>query len=196
MIALAALLSVATAVTNDAAPVIAVTNDVAPTAAVTNGVASATNAVTEARITSDTTYYDRKEGIVVFKGNVHVDDAEYQMHSDRGYIFLSETNSLKRIVATGGVALTNGQRRAYGDSVTYRRDIGLVILRGADDSPAVVAETTPAGERMVRGKKIRFWVNQEQVEVVEAVISAPKSSIGSGGLPGVLQGKGTERGSK
>ena len=162
----------------------------------TNGVMAATNAVTEAKITSDTTYYDRKEGIVVFKGHVHVDDAEYQMHSDHGYLFLSETNSLKRIVATGGVALTNGLRRASGDSVTYRRDIGLVILRGTDDEPAEVSETTPSGERMVRGRKIRFWVNQEQVEVVEAVISAPKSSIGSGGLPGVLQGKGTERGSK
>ena len=162
----------------------------------TNAVPVATNAVTEAKITSDTTYYDRKEGIVVFKGHVHVDDAEYQMHSDRGYLFLSETNSLKRIVATGGVALTNGLRRASGDSVTYRRDIGLVILRGTDDEPAVVSETTPSGERMVRGRKIRFWVDQEQVEVVEAVISAPKSSIGSGGLPGVLQGKGTERGSK
>jgi len=173
------------------------TNGVADVANATNGVAAATNVVTEAKITSDTTYYDRKEGIVVFKGHVHVDDAEYQMHSDRGYLFLSETNSLKRIVATGGVALTNGLRRAYGDSVTYRRDIGLVILRGTDDNPAIVAETAPAGERMVRGRKIRFWVNQEQVEVVEATISAPKSSLGgTGGLPGMLHGKGTERGSK
>jgi len=48
----------------------------------------------------------------------------------------------------------------------------------------------------VSGKKIRFWVNQEQVEVVEATISAPKSSLGGGGLPGMLQGKGIERGSK
>ena len=186
----AALLSAAVA-TNGIA---VATNSVAAT---TNAVVSATNVVTEAKITSDTTYYDRKEGIVVFKGHVHVDDAEYQMHSDRGYLFLSETNSLKRIVATGGVALTNGLRRAYGDSVTYRRDIGLVILRGTDDNPAVVAETAPAGERMVRGRKIRFWVNQEQVEVVEATISAPKSSLGgTGGLPGMLHGKGTERGSK
>ena len=189
MMLLAALLSTSVA-TN---VVLSATNGVAN---VTNGVAVATNAVTEAKITSDTTYYDRKEGIVVFKGHVHVDDAEYQMHSDRGYLFLSETNSLKRIVATGGVALTNGQRRAYGDSVTYRRDIGLVILRGTDDAPAVVSETTDSGERMVQGRKIRFWVNQEQVEVVEAVISAPKSSIGSGGLPGMLHGKGTERESK
>ena len=192
---LAALLSAAVAtngVSSATNGFMAVTNAVA-----TNAVAAvATNAVTEAKITSDTTYYDRKEGIVVFKGHVHVDDAEYQMHSDRGYLFLSETNSLKRIVATGGVALTNGQRRAYGDSVTYRRDIGLVVLRGTDDAPAIVSETADSGERTVRGRKIRFWVNQEQVEVVEAVISAPKAAIGGGGLPGVLQGKGMERGSK
>ena len=188
MTLLAALLSVAAAAANAAA---VATNAV-------QGAAVATNAVSEARITSDTTYYDRKEGIVVFKGHVHVDDAEYQMHSDRGYLFLSETNSLKRIVATGGVALTNGLRRAYGDSVTYRRDIGLVVLRGTDENPAVVSETAPSGERMVRGRKIRFWVNQEQVEVVEATISAPKSSLGGGGgLPGMLNGgKESERGSR
>ena len=189
MMLLAALLS-AVAATNG---VESATNGVM---AATNAVHVATNVVTEAKITSDTTYYDRKEGIVVFKGHVHVDDAEYQMHSDRGYLFLSETNSLKRIVATGGVALTNGLRRAYGDSVTYRRDIGLVVLRGTDVSPAIVSETADSGERTVRGRKIRFWVNQEQVEVVEAVISAPKASIGGGGLPGVFHGKETERGSK
>ena len=165
-------------------------------AAFFSAVAVATNAVTEAKITSDTTYYDRKEGIVLFKGHVHVDDSEYQMHSDKGYLFLSETNTLKRIVATGGVALTNGLRRAYGDSVTYRRDIGLVILRGSDEHPAMVVESAGAGERTVQGKKIRFWVNQEQVEVVEATISAPKTSLGGGMLRDLLHEKQAERGTK
>lgn len=128
-----------------------------------------------ARITSDTTYYDRKEGIAVFKGHVHVDDAEYQMHADRAYVYMSGTNNLSRIAAIGSVALTNGTRRAYGDRVTYHREKGLVILTGKDDAPAIVAEELPEGDRTVRGKKIRFWINQEQVEVVEADISAPRT---------------------
>jgi lipopolysaccharide export system protein LptA len=141
----------------------------------------------EARITSDSTYYDRKEGLVVFKGRVHVDDAEYQMHSERGYLFLSETNSLRRIVAVGGVSLTNGLRRAYADKVIYRRDNGLVILHGKEGAPATVVEDTVAGERSVRGRKIRFWVNQEQVEVIEADISAPKASGGPGALKDLVR---------
>jgi len=141
----------------------------------------------EARITSDSTYYDRKEGLVVFKGRVHVDDAEYQMHSERGYLFLSETNSLRRIVAVGGVSLTNGLRRAYADKVIYRRDNGLVILHGKEGAPATVVEDTAAGERSVRGRKIRFWVNQEQVEVIEADISAPKASGGPGALKDLVR---------
>lgn len=128
-----------------------------------------------ARITSDTTYYDRKEGIAVFKGHVHVDDAEYQMHADRAYVYMTGTNNLSRIAAIGSVALTNGTKRAYGDRVTYHREKGLVILSGKDDAPAIVSEVLPEGDRTVRGKKIRFWINQEQVEVVEADISAPRT---------------------
>lgn len=141
-------------------------------AVVTNSVDKIEN---PARITSDTTYYDRKEGIAVFKGHVHVDDAEYQMHADRAYVYMSGTNNLSRIAAIGSVALTNGTRRAYGDRVTYHREKGLVILTGKEDAPAIVAEVLPEGDRTVKGKKIRFWINQEQVEVVEADISAPRA---------------------
>ena len=142
----------------------------------------------EARITADTTYYDRKEGIVVFQGHVHVDDAEYQMHSEKGYVFLTGTNTLRRVVAVGNVALTNGTRRASGASATYRRDNGLVILRGADGVPAVVSETTAEGEtRTVKGRKIRFWVDRGQVEVLEADITAPRPGGGGAGLESLLK---------
>ena len=147
----------------------------------------ATNAVTTtARITSDSTYYDRKEGIAVFKGHVHVDDAEYQMHAERAYVFLSGTNELSRIAATGSVALTNGQRRAYGEKATYNREKGLVTLTGAPGNPALITEETDEGERTVRGRKIRFWIGQEQVEVIESDISAPKGGA-KADLPGLLK---------
>ena len=148
---------------------------------------AATNAVaTTARITSDSTYYDRKEGIAVFKGHVHVDDAEYQMHAERAYVFLNGTNELSRIAATGSVALTNGQRRAYGEKATYNREKGLVTLTGAPGNPALITEETDEGERTVRGRKIRFWIGQEQVEVIESDISAPKGGA-KADLPGLLK---------
>lgn len=139
-----------------------------------------------ARITSDSTYYDRKEGIVVFKGHVHVDDPDYQMHANRAFLFLSATNSLDRIVAMGSVALTNEMKRAYGERVTYHRQNGLIVLYSGNGNPAIVTEVAENGtERTVRGKKIRFWINQEQVEVMEADITAPRESTDKIGLPGM-----------
>mgnify|MGYP003291217205 CR=1 FL=1 len=139
-----------------------------------------------ARITSDSTYYDRKEGIAVFKGHVHVDDTEYQLHSEKAYLFMSETNTLSRLAATGSVAITNGLKRAYGEKATYRRDTGLIVLTGSECEPAIVCGSTDKGDQTVRGRKIRFWVNQEQVEVVEADITAPKSGA-QNALPSLRQ---------
>ena len=128
-----------------------------------------------ARIKADTTYYDRKEGMVAFKGHVHVDDSDYQMHTDVAYVFLTGSNTLDRIAAIGSVAMTNGTRRAYGEKLTYRRDSGLVVLHGGDVSPALVVDETPSGDRTVRGSKIRLWINSEQVEAADADISAPRA---------------------
>jgi len=36
-----------------------------------------------AKITSASTYYDRKEGFAYFSGKVFVDDSDYQLHADR-----------------------------------------------------------------------------------------------------------------
>ena len=133
-----------------------------------------------AHIKSDTTFYDRKEGIMVFTGHVRVEDDDYQLYSDRAYVFLEGTNQLKRIVATGKVALTNNLRSASGDKVTYRHDTGLVVLYGKAERLAEVKDRKEDGtEQIVRGTKIKFWVNQEQVEVENADITAPG---GGGGL--------------
>jgi lipopolysaccharide assembly outer membrane protein LptD (OstA) len=59
-----------------------------------------------ARITSRSTYYDRKDGVAVFSGSVYVDDEQYQMYADKAYVFTVGTNELHRIVAIGNVALT------------------------------------------------------------------------------------------
>ena len=139
-----------------------------------------------ARIMADTTYYDGKEGLVVFKGHVHVDDAEYQLHADRAYLYLSETNSLDRIAAIGSVALTNGMKRAYGEKLSYNRESGLVVLNWKDEAhPALVVDVSEDGERTVRGQRIRFWINSEQIEVDRPVIDVPKVNIDESKLTGL-----------
>jgi lipopolysaccharide transport protein LptA len=140
----------------------------------------------KAKITSRSTYYDRKEGIGVFSGDVYVDDEDYQMHADKVYLFVKGTNELERIVAIGNVAMTNGTKRAYGAKVSYYRDPGLVVLYSGDGISAEVRDVAKEGDQVVRGKKIRFWTDAEQVEVLEAEITAPSESASGGGLKKVL----------
>lgn len=139
-----------------------------------------------AKVTSRSTYYDRKEGIGVFTGNVHVDDEEYQMHADKVYLFMKGTNELERIVAVGNVAMTNGTKRAYGAKVSYYRNPGLVVLYSGDGVSAEVRDAAKGGDQIVRGKKIRFWTDAEQVEVLEAEITAPSEGMTGSGLKSVL----------
>lgn len=126
-----------------------------------------------ARITAAKTYYDRKEGFALFSGKVHVDDVRYQLHADKAYVFMDSTNELKRIVALGHVAVTNENKRAYGAKASYYRNHGMVVLYSGDGRVAEVREEAADGNRVVRGSKIKFWIDSEQVEVVDATITAP-----------------------
>lgn len=135
-----------------------------------------------AKITADSTYYDRKDGVVLFDNNVYVDDERYQLHADKAYVFFEGTNDLKRIVAVGGVAMTNEMRRAYGKKVSYYRKDGLVVLYGDNEHPAEVRDESKVQDQSVKGTKIRFWIDREQVEVTGAVITAPTEGIDRGDL--------------
>ena len=131
-----------------------------------------------ARITSATTYYDRKEGIVFFDKDVFVNDEQYQLHADQAYVFLNGTNDLRRIVAIGNVAMTNETRRAYGAKVSYYKEGGMVVLYGDEFGPAEVRDESKEQDQVVKGRKIKFWIDSEQVEVMEADITAPATGLG------------------
>ena len=129
------------------------------------------------RITAGSTYYDRKEGFVLFKGNVAVIDPQYQLHADRAFVYTGETNDLRKIVALGHVAITNETKRAYGARASYYRGSGMVVLHSGDGITAEVRDETPDGDRVVRGRKIKFWTGTRQVEVVEAEITSPTTGL-------------------
>ena len=169
-----------------------------------------------AKITSDMTVYNRKEGIASFEGHVHVDDEQYQMHADRVFLFFETekesgaTNGLsqaangtngvhkaakkdpndmrraagdvRRVVAIGNVAMTNDAHRAYGAKATYSKKNGLVVLYSGDGITAEVRDESKAQPQIVRGKRIRFWIDSEQVEVDEADLTGAAPSGGAGTL--------------
>ena len=169
-----------------------------------------------AKITSDMTVYNRKEGIASFEGHVHLDDEQYQMHADRVFLFFETekesgaTNGLsqaangtngvhkaakkdpndmrraagdvRRVVAIGNVAMTNDAHRAYGAKATYSKKNGLVVLYSGDGITAEVRDESKAQPQIVRGKRIRFWIDSEQVEVDEADLTGAAPSGGAGTL--------------
>ena len=181
-----------------------------------------------AKITSDTTVYNRKEGIASFEGHVYVDDEQYQMHADRVFLFFdvdkdaNSTNGvrrtkgtnnvrraakgtndvhraakgtndvhraagdIRRIVAIGHVAMTNDFHIAYGAKATYSKENGLVVLYSGDGITAEVRDESKAQPQIVRGKRIRFWIDSEQVEVDEADLTGAGPSGGVGTLKKAL----------
>ena len=155
-------------------------------AVVATCVAIAESSGRPARITSATTYYDRKEGIVYFDKNVYVDDEQYQIHADKAYVFLDGTNDVRRIVAIGNVAMTNDTKRAYGVKISYYKEGGMVVLYGGEGQMAEVRDESRSQDQVIRGRKIKFWIDSEQVEVMEADISAPTSGFGTDGFQKVL----------
>ncbi|MBO7207523.1 MAG: hypothetical protein J6W10_07920 [Kiritimatiellae bacterium] len=130
------------------------------------------------KVTSDRSTYLRKEGVLVFDGNVFVDDVEFKMHADEVTLFLGGTNELKRIVAIGNVAVTNELRSGTCAKATYNKALSRVILYG-DKEKGITAKLNDNGKRksQVEGRKITFWIDTEQVEVDGSVITV---DVGNG----------------
>lgn len=132
------------------------------------------------KVTSDRSTYLRKEGVLVFDGNVFVDDVEFKMHADEVTLFLGGTNELKRIVAIGNVAVTNELRSGTCAKATYNKALSRVILYG-DEAKGITARLNDNGKRksQVEGRKITFWIDTEQVEVDGSVITV---DVGNGDM--------------
>ena len=89
---------------------------------------------------------------------------------------------VRRVVAIGNVAMTNDAHRAYGAKATYSKKNGLVVLYSGDGITAEVRDESKAQPQIVRGRRIRFWIDSEQVEVDEADLTGAAPSGGAGTL--------------
>ena len=129
------------------------------------------------KITSARTDYDRKEGVLMFDRDVFVDDAEYQMHAEQLYVFLDGTNDLKRIVALGGVSITNDARVGTCAKASYSKATNKIVMYGDGD---VKAKLVDNGKRRseVEGTRITFWIDSEQVEVEGSTVTLDAGGFG------------------
>ena len=124
------------------------------------------------KVTSRSSDFDRKEGVVMFEGDVVVKYADdCTMCSDRLYLFLSGSNELSRVVAIGNVSITNDTRTGICPMATYRRRKNEIEMRGnaAGELAKFVEQGNEAGA--LEGTRIRFWLDSEQVEVEDSRIS-------------------------
>ena len=127
------------------------------------------------RVTSRSSDFDRKEGVVMFEGDVVVQYAnDCTMCSDRLYLFLAGSNELSRVVALGNVSITNDTRTGTCPMATYRRRKNEIEMRGsaADGLARLVEQGNEAGA--LEGTRIRFWFDSEQVEVEGSRISTDR----------------------
>ena len=128
-------------------------------------------AVESARITSRSADLDRKEGVVMFEGDVVVRySTDCTMCADRLFVFLAGTNALSRIVALGNVSITNDTRTGTCAMATFRRKRSEIEMFG--DGSGVPARLVERGDEAgaLAGARIRFWLDTEQVEVDDSAI--------------------------
>lgn len=128
-------------------------------------------------ITSETCSFDREERLVFFDRRVQVAYAgQYTLSADRVFVFLSAENELSRIVALGHVVVKNESRSGSCARAVFRRSVGEIeMFAGEKDEPAHLQE---ADGNAVDGRRIKFWLDAEQVEVIDSVLTVKKAGKG------------------
>jgi len=106
----------------------------APLAAQTVPFGESHDAGQPVEITSDRLDLDQSAGSAVFTGGVKVGQGELRLAADRVEVFYDEGGSasgtVRRMVATGNVTLSNGQEAAEAERATYEVASGHVEMEG------------------------------------------------------------------
>jgi len=116
----------------------------------------------DTQISADRMEYNYKEAVAIMTDNVVVDDPRFRLTSDRLFVFLDGTNSLKQLVVMGHVAVSNENRRASCEKAVYTKaDEQLVMVGNA----TLINVGEDGRERRVTGDKITIWTTDQRIEV-------------------------------
>ncbi|MBM4340901.1 MAG: lipopolysaccharide transport periplasmic protein LptA [Deltaproteobacteria bacterium] len=106
-------------------------------------------------ITSDSVEGDQKQNRVTFKGNVVAKQEEATLYANTVVVhYDSEMKKMKEIIATGNVRITQLDRRATGQKVTFYQSENKIVLEGE----AVIRE----GDNVLRGERVVYLVDEER----------------------------------
>lgn len=118
-------------------------------------------------VVSDKMIAQKDNLMVEFIGNVTATRDDITILADSIKIYLTQTEkaqndtpkgNLKKIISSGNVRLTMGERKAFADKAVYTLKDETLILTGK--SPKLMT-----GSSFVTGKKITLFRNQETVTV-------------------------------
>jgi len=133
--------------------------------------------------------FDHREGVAMFDGAVSLHGSErgreYDLAAAQAFAFISPDNEFRRVVALGGVRVDSDRRRGECDRAVYTRRDSRIVMYGADGgSPAKLADGD-GSKSTVEGAKITFWLDSEEVEVVDSSIKMETKGLkiphGAGG---------------
>ena len=130
-----------------------------------------------ARIRSRSSDFDRKAGVILFEGDVRVDyESDYTLCADRVFAFLTASNRISRVVALGNVSITNEERVGTCAMATYRQRTCEIEMFGEKGGAKARLVEDGDQESEVQGDRIRFWIDSEQVQVMNSTIAAEREN--------------------
>lgn len=138
-------------------------------------------------IASERCDFDREDGIVLFDGDAAISYAtDYTMNANRLWVYFSGSNELDRVIAEGNVTLTNEMRIGVCDRAIYCRRTGEIEMFGGKDGS--LARLAELGSKELAGCRIKFFVDAEQVEVIESEITLERGERKTPQLNNLLNG--------
>lgn len=134
--------------------------------------------------------YDHNAGIAMFEGDVAVHHVEKgrgcDLSCDQAFAFIEGTNDVRRIVALGNVRVSSEDKSGTCDRAVYAKRNGAARITMFGGVTNGFARLTVAGDKQgsVEGRRIRFWLDSEQVEVLSSRISVDTNGLQ---LPGGIR---------
>ena len=125
--------------------------------------------------------YDNMNGVAMFEGSVELrgteGNNEYVLKTKQAFVFISGTNDVKRVVALKGVRVKSGVREGSCDRAVYTKADSKVVMYGSDKGrPAALIDKSGRRSK-VEGTRITFWLDNEQVEVMDSKVTIDTTGI-------------------
>lgn len=125
--------------------------------------------------------YDNLNGVAMFDGRVSIKgregDVPYILVASQAFVFLSGTNDLRRIVALGGARIKSGDRKGSCDRAVYTKGDSKIVMYGDDKGRNASLEDYSKRRSKVEGARITFWLDNEQVEIVDSTVTIDATGI-------------------